>query len=208
MRPVERGPRPLDEEGAPKGFHPYQKAKGDLLTRLGEYCNYCERTGDLHVEHVVPRNRRPDLEEDWGNFLLGCRNCNSIKSDRNLSREGYVWPDRDDTSRSFEYFPDGIVKVKEDISEQDRVRAEKLFELVGLGRRPTNDPCARDQRWRKRREAWGKAEFARRRFEQGADSDMVVQLAKATGFWSVWMTVFAVHPKIRDHLRQCFPGTR
>ena len=208
MRPVERGPRPLDEEGAPKGFHPYQKAKADLLTRLGEYCNYCERTGDLHVEHVVPRNRRPDLEEDWDNFLLGCGNCNSIKSDRNLSREGYVWPDRDDTSRSFEYLRDGIVKVKEDISERDRVRAEKLFELVGLGRRPTNDPCARDQRWRKRREAWGKAEFARSRFEQGADSDMVVQLAKATGFWSVWMTVFAVHPKIRDHLRQCFPGTR
>ena len=215
MRPVERGPRPLDEEGAPKGFHPYQKAKADLLTRLGEYCNYCERTGDLHVEHVVPRNRRPDLEEDWGNFLLGCGNCNSIKSDRNLSREGYVWPDRDDTSRIFEYLPDGIVKVKEDISEWDRVRAEKLFELVGLGRRPTNDPCARDLRWRKRREAWRTAEIARAaaevassRFEQGADIDMVVQLAKKTGFWSVWMTVFAVHPQIRDHLRQCFPGTR
>lgn len=208
MRPVERGPRPLDEEGAPKGFHPYQKAKADLLTRLGGYCNYCERTGDLHVEHVIPRNRRPDLEEDWRNFLLGCGNCNSIKSDRNLSREGYVWPDRDDTSRSFEYLPDGIVKVREDISEQDRVRAEGLFELVGLGRRPSNDPCARDLRWRKRRAAWRKAEFARNKFEQGADIDLVVKLAKATGFWSVWMTVFAAHPRIRDRLRQCFPGTR
>ena len=215
MRPVDRGSWPLDHQGALKRFHPYQYAKSDLLARLGGYCNYCERTGDLHVEHIVPRNHRPDLGEEWCNFLLGCVNCNSIKSDRNRSRAEYFWPDRDDTSRLFEYLPDGIVTVRKDLPERDRKQAENLFELVGLGRRPTNDPCVKDQRWRKRREAWCEAVEARERIEAAADDETAMQiaaevdrLAKAVGFWSVWMTVFAEHPQIRDRLRQGFPGTR
>ena len=94
------------------------------------------------------------------------------------------------------------------LPEPARTWAENLFELVGLGRRPTNDPCDRDPRWRKRREAWGKAIYARREVEAGGDVDMAIVLAKATGFWSVWMTVFADHPRICERLRRCFPGTR
>ena len=208
MRPVDRGPWPPDDEGEPRKFHPYRKAKADLLDRLGGYCSYCERTGDLHVEHVVPRSHRPDLEEDWRNFLLGCVNCNSIKGDGNLSRDGYVWPDRDDTRELFEYLPGGIVKVRHGLPEPVRTSAENLFELVGLGRRPTNDPCARDPRWRKRREAWGQAVIARHSIDAGGDADMAIELAKATGFWSVWMTVFDGRPRICERLRRCFPGTR
>ena len=103
-------------------FHPYNKAKSNLLERIGEYCSYCERTGDLHVEHVVPRRRRPDLTEEWTNFLLGCTNCNGIKSNRNHSRDGYIWPDRDDTEAAFEYLPDGIVRVRHDIRHQSERR--------------------------------------------------------------------------------------
>ena len=46
----------MDAQNNPKRFQPYNKAKADLLDRLGEYCSYCERPGDLHVEHVVPKN--------------------------------------------------------------------------------------------------------------------------------------------------------
>lgn len=208
MRPVDRGPWPPDHDGQPKRFHPYQRAKADLLSRLGEYCNYCERKDALHVEHVVPLSHRPGLGEEWCNFLLGCVNCNSIKGNRNPSRDGYVWPDGDDTRRLFEYLPEGIVKVGHGLPEPIRTRAENLFELVGLGRRPTNDPCARDLRWRKRKEAWRTAEFARDKFDRIGDIDRVVELAKATGFWSVWMTVFNGHPQVCDRLRRCFPGTR
>ena len=191
MRRVDRGPWPLDDAENPKRFHPYGKAKADLSRRLGEYCSYCERPGDLHVEHVVPKRHRPDLEDEWSNFLLGCRNCNSIKKDRNTSRDGYIWPDRDDTQAAFEYFPDGIVKVRIDLPGSVRTKAAKLFDLVGLGRLPTNDQGAKDPRWRKRREVWRQAEIARRKFEEGADIDWVIMLARAVGFWSVWMTVFA-----------------
>jgi len=208
MRRVDRGPWPLDDASNPKNFQPYNKAKADLLSRLGEYCSYCERTGDLHVEHVVPRNHRPDLEQEWTNFLLGCVNCNAIKGDRNDSRNGYLWPDQDDTEAAFSYLPEGIVRVRDDLPDPIRTKAQKLFDLVGLGRRPAHDPRARDLRWRKRREAWGQAELARQRVKQGADVDGVIELAKAVGFFSVWMTVFADDLQMCDRLRRSFPGTR
>ena len=156
MRRVDRGPWPRDARNKAKKFHPYRRAKADLLERLGEYCSYCERTGDLHVEHVISRNRRPELEKEWTNFLLGCANCNGTKGNRNPSRDGYLWPDQDDTRAAFEYLPDGIVKVRADLPEPARMKAENLFVLVGLGSRPTKDfGTASDRRWLKRRDAWG-----------------------------------------------------
>ena len=212
MRRVERGPRPLDDGNNPKRHHPYNEAKSDLLERIGGYCSYCERPGELHVEHVVPRHHRQDLAEEWTNFLLGCANCNGIKGHRNDSRSGYLWPDQDDTEAAFEYLPDGIVQVRPDLSERDRVQATNLFNLVGLGRRPAANPRASDLRWRKRREAWGQAVEARETLRRADDGDgvleLVVRLAAAVGFWSVWMTVFADLPRVRELLRDRFPGTR
>ena len=208
MRRVDRGPWPLDEENRERRFHPYQKAKADLLARLGNYCSYCERPGDLHVEHVIPVKHREDLQGEWTNFLLACANCNGTKQHRNRSRDGYLWPDEDDTQAVLEYLPDGIVRVRAGIPEPDRTEAENLFNLVGLGKRPTNDPRASDLRWRKRREAWGTAEEARRRFADGADLELVILLAQASGFWSVWMAVFHEFPDVRARLQGGFPGTR
>ena len=209
MRPVERGPCPLDEDGNEKEFHPYQNAKAELLDRLGDYCSYCERTGDLDIEHVVPRKHRPDLAEDWGNFLLGCRNCNRTKWYKNESRCGYLWPDRDDTRTALEYLSDGRVRVREGLPGAERAKAEKLMALVGLDRVPRkSDPRASDRRWSKRRQVWRQAETARLDVEAGADVRWVMDLAKALGFWSVWMTVFADDDRICARLCSAFPGTR
>ncbi len=209
MRPVDRGSWPLGDRNEAKEFHPYRKAKRDLLERLGGYCSYCERTGDLHVEHIVPKCLVPALEEEWTNFLLGCVNCNSIKSKNNDSRIGYVWPDQDDTKAVFEYLPEGLVRVRADLPERIRTRAQALFDLVGLGRRPGNDPRAGDLRWLKRRRAWWQAVRLRGRMEHGlVDLDTVVEFAQEAGFWSVWMTVFADHVQVCDHLRRSFPGTK
>ncbi len=35
----------------------------------------------------------------------------------------------------------------------------------------------------------------------------IIQLAKATGFWSVWMTVFSEDVDMRRRLIAAFPGT-
>ena len=208
MRPVDRGPVPQEETGRPRQFRPYQNAKADLLERLGGYCSYCERPGNLHVEHVIPKDHRTDLEEAWTNFLLACVNCNSTKGARNISRDGYLWPDEDNTWAVFEYFRDGIVRVADSLSAHERARARRLSELVGLERRPGRDLRARDLRWRKRREAWRVAWDARQRYQEDPDiADLVIILAKAYGFWSVWMTVFAGHSEVCDCLQQVFPGT-
>ena len=211
MRRVDRGPWPVDSNGQLRAFddslRAYRKAKSDLLARLGEYCSYCERTGDLHVEHVVPKCKHPLLIGEWTNFLLGCLNCNSIKDDINDGRDGYIWPDTDNTEHAFEYLPDGIVRVRPGLSVELRSKAHRLYVLVGLDRMPGSNPKATDLRWRKRREAWNLATIVKQQVSGGANADLAVNLAKATGFWSVWTTVFADDTQFCDRLRQCFPGT-
>ena len=216
MRRIDRGPPPRDEQGNVIQFKSNPDAASYLRERIGDYCSYCERTGDLHLEHVIPVSLRLDLEREWSNFLLGCRNCNSIKSNNNESRNGYLWPDRDDTESAFEYLSEGRVRVRDDLPEPDRSRARALYHLVGLGRRPRKSATARDRRWLatdrrwlKRQQAWRKAEIARQEYMSGKASELIVTvLAQETGFWSVWMTVFENHPKICGRLRRGFPGTR
>ena len=208
MRRVDRGPWP-EAGGQPKSFHPYRKAKRDLCDRLGPYCSYCERRGDLHVEHVVPRHHRPDLAEEWTNLLLACVNCNSIKGKRNNSRDGYTWPDDAVTWSPFEYLPEGRVKVRGDLPASDRIKAERLFDLVGLGRTPMSDPTVADSRSLLRLETWQTAEMAQSKLGAGhIDVEVVTVLAKATGFWSVWMKLFEENEEVRAGLRDAFSGTR
>jgi 5-methylcytosine-specific restriction endonuclease McrA len=85
MRPVERGL-------APKIYTRYGDAIEDLKSRLGSYCSYCERqvSASLAVEHVIPKNLHPELEREWNNFLLGCTNCNSVKSDREVIIQNFL----------------------------------------------------------------------------------------------------------------------
>ena len=208
MRRLDRGPWP-EEAGQPKVFHPYQRAKRDLLDRLGPYCSYCERTGDLHVEHVVPQNRKCDLAEEWTNLLWAAGIATRHKGDRNESRDGYTWPDDDVLWSPFEYLPEGIVRVNPSLPEPDHQKSERLFDLVGLGRSPESDPQAKDLRFIRRREAWQTATLFHRRLNDGCGSvELVLGAAKHSGFWSVWMTVFSDWPEVCARLREDFPGTR
>ena len=113
MRSVERGPWPKTDTGHKHPFAQYGHAKQPLIERVGEYCSYCERPGDLHVEHVVPKSVDGGLETEWTNLLLGCVNCNSRKGDKNVSRAGYLWPDIDHTFAAFVYRSGGRVAVND-----------------------------------------------------------------------------------------------
>lgn len=208
MRSINRGPWPTGKDGLRIEFSNYRHAKLPLTERIGEYCSYCERSGDLHVEHVVPKSvpmsDEEQLETEWSNFLLGCTNCNSRKWNRNESREGFLWPDSDDTFRAFAYQSGGRVTVSANLSEDQHLKAFALFDLVGLGETGTRT----DRRRHKRRQAWDQAVNMRGLISNDDSRILAVNVALGTGFFSVWMAVFHDDEEMRRRLTAAFPGTR
>ena len=91
MRPVERGPAPVDEHGRAIEFSDHREAQAPLLESLGSYCSYCGMRLDTmaHVEHVRPKSLHEHLRLAWHNFLLACVHCNSIKSSTDVEIESY-----------------------------------------------------------------------------------------------------------------------
>ena len=204
MRSVERGRWPTKQDGRRISFAEYGHAKGPLIERIGEYCSYCERRGDLHVEHVVPKSIDDDLKTEWSNFLLGCGNCNSRKFNRNTSREGYLWPDTHDTFGAFVYRSGGRALVKDGLTPDEYRKASALFNLVGLGGMGTRT----DRRRHKRRQAWDQAVEVRNLIDGNNSRTLAIEVALGTGFFSVWMAVFEDDDDMRQRLVDAFPGTR
>jgi uncharacterized protein (TIGR02646 family) len=209
MRPVERGL-------APQIYTQYGDAIEDLKNRLGSYCSYCERqvAASLAVEHVIPKNLHPELEIEWTNFLLGCTNCNSVKSDREVEIQNFIWPDRDNTLLPFVYSKGGFVRLADNLNNEQKTKAQALLDLVGLQRHQARGwvkPAKKDKRWQNREESWATAERCRDLFEslEQADAarDLVLEVAKNNGFFSVWMTVFNDYSDIKRELIRLFPGT-
>lgn len=223
MRPVERGPRPTDKAGTAVVIEKYNHARPHLIDRLGEYCSFCEMQlgSGLAVEHIRHKDGNPDLECQWSNFLLACPSCNSTKGtkiDTQADVDQRLWPHSDRTFDAFVYLTDGVVRLAEIADPVVRAKAEALEEMVGLCKRPgaglTPEQLLRDsdRRWRKRRQAWQAAEDARddlRAHDTSAMRQRILAQARETGFWSVWMTVFADDPAMTRALceRDTFKGT-
>lgn len=156
------------------------------------------------MEHVVPKSVDDDLEKEWSNFLLGCVNCNSRKLNKNDSRDGYLWPDTDDTFGAFVYRSGGRVSVKDGLAPDENREASAQFDLVGLGGMGTRT----DRRRHKRRRAWDQAVEARKLISDNDSRILAVRLASGIGFFSVWMAVFHDDEDMRQRLVDAFPGTR
>ncbi|WP_295879199.1 HNH endonuclease [uncultured Thiohalocapsa sp.] len=210
MRPIERGP-------APRVYAEYGDAIDDLVDRLGRYCSYCERRlpVSLAVEHMTPKHLHPDQELDWDNFLLGCTNCNSTKSNKDLSDDETLWPDRDNTLLALTYARGGFVSTSDGIDDPDlRARVRMLLDLVGLDRHAARGwppPTDKDKRWQQREEIWEIAEETLGSYEalerSQAALSLIVTAALGYGFPSVWLTVFDAYPEVRLALLDAFPGT-
>ena len=207
--------RPVDKGAAPAALAQYQDAARDLRERLGDYCSYCERLieTNLAVEHVQPKERRPDLRNSWSNFLLSCVNCNSNKGQKCVVLRDYFWPHQDNTLRAFEYIEAGLVQPHSDLGDRDQVRARDTLALTGLDKFPGNpgrEPTPSDRRWSRRREIWQLANELRNDLTN-QDTDfsrqLVVKNATARGMFSIWWTVFVGDVDMRRRLREAFVGT-
>lgn len=214
MRPIDRGATPRNEDGEPKEFSEYSRARKDLIDRLGDYCSYCgtRLPASLAIEHVRPKGSNPDLRLKWDNFLLACTNCNSTKGPEDVVLDEYFWPDSDNTFRAFVYTEGGLIEVNPSLSDDEHNRARNTIDLTGLDRTPANDPSVSDRRWRNRLHTWTMATEIREILD-GEDTEfirqLIVKLAVAQGFWSVWMTVFTDDQDMLQRLvdADAFPGT-
>lgn len=213
MRPVDKGAHPLHADGTPVVFATYGDAARYLRDRLGRFCSYCERKipVNLAVEHVVPKSQKPELEKDWGNFLLACTNCNSQKRDKPVEPADYLWPDTDDTLAAFTYEPSGAIKVAAGLDPLQHAKAKALLSLVGLDL-PPEDVSAADYRHKDRLEQWGKARVALDMLARAPDHTREKTRANiitlATDGYSIWATVFRGDPATLAALAKKYPGTR
>lgn len=204
MRPVERGDDPCDGE-----LTTWQGAGALALgSRIGQYCSYCERylPYSAAVEHVRPKKLNPALASAWDNWLLACPNCNSIKGHADINVDDYLWPDRDNTARAFRYSEGGAVDVHDGLVADVAELAVRLYELVGLDRRPGHVQYSElDRRWLDRRDAFDLAVM----FLDGLGASTngrgcAVLAATKLGFFSTWMAVFAGDKDMRLQLIKAF----
>lgn len=199
--------RPVQRPDIDKTYKTYSSYLKPLIESFGQFCSYCERPDKLDVEHVVPKSKDKTLEVEWSNLLLGCSRCNrDFKKDKNDSRDGYLWPDTNDTFHAFIYEETGRVLVNPKLNDADQQAAEKLKTLVKLDDGQTNQPALNNGR----RYTFKIAEQARLLYCQGCFGleGLMLQVYAAPA-WSVWMTVFADVPEVKDRLLNdpMFPGT-
>ena len=209
MRPIKRG-------GAPKNYGKYQEAIGDLEDCFGCYCSYCERRFPalLAVEHVSPKSSDAARATDWTNFLLGCVNCNSTKGDTPTNDQDFLWPDKDNTLTAFEYRAGGLVEPSLALDPNIAPKASALIDLVGLDRHPgqpaAKQPTDRDKRYLEREEKWQLAQLMRDKLIRNNTNDfrdVLVALAKESGFFSIWIAAFHDDPDMRRRLVDAYVGT-
>lgn len=192
-----------------------------LVARLGPYCSYCERkiSAGLEEEHLQPTGlpQYSHLIGTWTNFLLACRNCNATKSKKDVSFLDLIFPDRDNTFAPFTYAPDGKVMPHVGLVPQTRDQANATLSLTGLDKRinntlDENGKLVALDRVAQRMEAWSVATMSRDDAQGDQDNEplrrQIARTARESGFFSIWMTVFAGDVDMLNRLINAFEGTR
>jgi uncharacterized protein (TIGR02646 family) len=215
MRPVLRGDSPQAVD-----FDNYRDAFGDLASRIGMFCSYCERriATQLAVEHIQPKDGphgHPDLKGRWENFLLGCVNCNSTKGAKDVVLANLLLPDRDNTAAAYEYTMDGKITVPTGLTAAQRAMAHRTLALTGLDKRASevidsNGQLVAIDRVAQRMEVWLIAQVSKDDLQANPNDAFRRQIARTAtghGFFSIWMTVFHDDPAVRKLLIKEFDGT-
>ena len=184
----------------------YKSYLKPLITNFGGYCSYCEQEDKLDVEHVAPKSKNPHLIVDWDNLLLGCPRCNrDFKKSNNDNRNGYVWPDTDNTFKLLKYFEDGRVKAQSNLDNLTKDKVKNTIKLVCLD--DSQQPQAPLNLTRRRK--FKIAKLAKTKYLDEHQTLEEILLQAEDGHWSVWVTVFYDIDVVREALttRQAYPNT-
>lgn len=212
MRPIQKGPWPTKGTGIKKRiFNQWQRAIPHLKDSTGKFCHFCEMkvTNALAIEHIKPQVHFPRLSSDWNNFLLICNYCNSHKlSNKPIApyRKNYFWPHLNNTLKTFDVSLAGVITPNTFFLSNiaDINRANNTIALYGLDKTHTSTGNS-DDRLVERLEAFYFAIERLKEFTTGinASVDVIVDLAKTKGFFSVWLKVFENVPSVRTALISC-----
>lgn len=208
--------RPVDKSKYTKNkasYDLYGNAKPDLIKAIGNYCSYCERvafSSALDVEHIEDKKHNPTKEYLWSNFLLACKNCNSIKGTDPINFSSIFLPHLDNTFTAFEYLESGFIKISTTCTGEHKTKATNLINLVGLDRIPGHGNYSpKDERWLERKKCWELAtRYLSKYTNNKADIETIKDLALSIGFWSIWMNIFQDFTEVKKELILTFSGTR
>ena len=206
MRSINRGI-------APNVYSNHKEARNDLAGRIGWFCSYCEMPvkNMIEIEHIHPVANGGN-ELDWDNFLLSCRYCNGVKSNNNINRSGYFWPDVDNTTLVFEYSEKDIIQPVNGLNTSENTVALETIKLTGLNRTPHsgNEPTDADSRWIARISAIGIIDESYNDWLTNQTQGFANQIARTAtghGFYSFWMLKFAGIQVVIDEINAAFAGT-
>ncbi len=214
MRPISKQV-PIDSAGIPqKIFDNYGDAKPYLIQQTLRYCHFCEMPilNIPSVEHIKPKEcegnpqKYINIRNHWGNLLLICGYCNSIKGNRDVKLGEYYWPHRNNTLIPFEHLT-GIVRVNEtNLTVEQREKAKRTIRLYGLER---NSDDSGGQAIRSERRMLAISQAIERFNEYSAQLpavtlDAIIGQATDAGFWSVWFNVFEMFPIVKRALINAF----
>ncbi|MBL0016658.1 MAG: HNH endonuclease [Bacteroidetes bacterium] len=226
MRPIDKGPVPI-LSGRPKKVSDYKDWREDLMNRLGNCCCYCNMplTDSPQVEHVSPKNPQPGQTAgsflEWENMVLACGPCNRFKSNQPTSETLHYLAEFHNTHLVFEYVevphpskPNRMACIPQprNINAIDSAKAKATIELCKLGAIRKIDPRCTDMRWYFRHKAFLAAKTYRQYWDKEPENAATfLELMKisvlGSGFFSVWMQIFADIPEVCQALIQAFPGT-
>lgn len=216
MRPIHKSTRYKPNTDEPLEYKEYGDAKPDLIHELGSFCSFCERALSrpaLEVEHIRAKSlaKYAHLINRWDNFLLGCKNCNPVKGSKDIEVLLPYLPHEDNLLCFIEVGNAGTINIKKGLNATDNDRTQAFVDLVGLDRNPAHSKYStKDDRWEKRLEIYDIAERQLNKYAQNSqnfDLETMLVLAKQTGFFSVWFTVFEKHIEVRQALVEAFKGT-
>lgn len=99
----------------------HHEVKSSLIKETNGKCMYCESKVDhvayLHIDHIKPKSRAPELTFEYSNMGVACPVCNQEKSNKYDENNPIVNPYIDDPNGFFESFG-GIIRVKNERAKQ------------------------------------------------------------------------------------------
>ncbi len=202
------------KKGQDSIYNPWRLAKLELINEIGAYCVYCEKKlsrSALDIDHVLGKKVKDasgrlkyegsEYTFNWNNFMLACKNCNSIKSNKDIAETNPYLPHTNNLLHFMLIKEGGLIEIKKDLARGDLDRVQAFFDLVGLDRNPGHKNYSQfDDRWESRLKAFDIAKRQLNKYEistnKPAELETIVTLAEAYGFFSVWYYQFINYPDV------------